>query len=81
MLTVALLFVMGGALLVRPHLARAISVAPSVNNGMSGTDIIGAPYIITSCTDLQNIDSARDAYYEAASTPGKGTAITLTWPS
>jgi len=57
MQTVALLFVMGGAILVRPHLARAISVAPTVIMEKLGGSI------------------------EATSAPGKGTAITLTWPS
>jgi len=57
---VALLVVTGGVFLIRPHLARAVSVNPS---SMTGFGLPGMPYEITNCTELQDINLNLTASY------------------
>lgn len=60
---VALLVIAGGVFLVKPYLARAISVNPS---SMSGSGLPGIPYMVTDCQDLQDISLNLTANYQLA---------------
>ncbi len=55
---VVLAVVTVGFLGVRPHLARAVTVNPSlIGSPMAGSGIAGDPYVITTCEQLQDVDS------------------------
>jgi signal transduction histidine kinase len=59
----ALLVITGGAFLVKPYLAKAETVSPSA---MAGLGLVGMPYLITNCEDLQDVQNNLNVEYALA---------------